>query len=227
MHGASPKEVDDTNHSHVNPRGAIANTKASALMIDSVVKLGGGLLAQRTYFDRVLEAIAAAARTRRLLIVPGGGPFADAVRRVDRRLRLSDDAAHWMAILAMDQMAHLIASCLTGSVLVATPDDIAGAIQRTQVPVLAPSRWLRDADPLPHSWDVTSDSIAAWVAGILAAPTLVLIKPPGVRSDHSAVDAYFPRALDKHVTPLVVAADDIEGIRSAVAQPKTSTTRSG
>jgi 5-(aminomethyl)-3-furanmethanol phosphate kinase len=193
------------------------------VMIDIVLKLGGGLLAQRTHLDRVLEAIAAAARTRRLLIVPGGGPFADAVRDVDRRLRLSDDAAHWMAILAMDQMAHLITSRLTGSVLVTTPDEIAGAFERINVPVLAPSRWLRDADPLPHSWDVTSDSIAAWVARILAAPTLVLVKPPGVRFDPSAVDAYFPRALDHHVTPVVVAADDIEGIRSALAQPPAST----
>jgi aspartokinase-like uncharacterized kinase len=198
----------------------------SFVLVDAVVKLGGGLLAQRTCLDRVLETIAAAARTRRLLIVPGGGPFADAVRDVDRRLRLSDDAAHWMAILAMDQMAHLIAARLTGSVLVTTRDEIAGALERPNVPVLAPSRWLRDADPLPHSWDVTSDSIAAWLARILVAPTLVLVKPPGVRFDPSAVDAYFPRALDNHVTPVVVAGDDIEGIRSALARP-TASTRSG
>jgi 5-(aminomethyl)-3-furanmethanol phosphate kinase len=204
----------------------MANTRVSTVMVDAVVKLGGGLLAQRAYLDPVLETIAAAARTRRLLVVPGGGPFADAVRDVDRRLGLSDDAAHWMAILAMDQMAHLVASRLTGSVLVTTPDEIAGALERTQVPVLAPSRWLRNADPLPHSWDVTSDSIAAWVAAILVVPRLVLIKPSGVRLDQSAVDAYFPRALGYHVTPVVVAADDTEAIRSALAQPRTSS-RSG
>jgi aspartokinase-like uncharacterized kinase len=195
-------------------------------MVDAVVKLGGGLLAQPACLDRVLEAIAAAARGRRLLIVPGGGPFADAVRDVDRRHRLSDDAAHWMAILGMDQMAHFVTSRLTGSVLVATPDEIADALGRTLVPVLAPSRWLRDADPLPHSWDVTSDSIAAWVAGTLGAPRLVLVKPPGVGLDQSAVDAYFSRALRPHVAPAVVAADDMEGMQSALEQPRTST-RSG
>jgi aspartokinase-like uncharacterized kinase len=200
----------------------MADAKLSSVMVDAVVKVGGGLLAQPTDLDRVLEAIAAA-RTRRLLIVPGGGPFADAVREVDRRLRLSDDAAHWMAILAMDQMAHLVASRLTASVLVTTPNEIAAALGRTQIPVLAPSRWLRNADPLPHSWDVTSDSIAAWVAGVLVAVRLVLIKPPGVRFDQSAVDAYFPRALTDHVTPVVVAADDVEGMRSALAEPRTST----
>jgi aspartokinase-like uncharacterized kinase len=197
----------------------MANAKPLPVTIDAVVKLGGGLLAHRTYLDPVLEEIAAPARLRRLLVVPGGGPFADAVREVDRRLRLSDDAAHWMAILAMDQMAHLVASRLAGSVLVTTPDEIATALDRAQIPVLAPSRWLQNADPLPHSWDVTSDSIAAWVAGVLVARRLVLIKPPGVPLDRSAVDAYFPRALADHVTPVVVAADDIDGIRSVLAQP--------
>jgi 5-(aminomethyl)-3-furanmethanol phosphate kinase len=199
----------------------MAEAKRSSVMVDAVVKLGGGLLLHRTYLDRVFDAIAAAARTHRLLVVPGGGPFADAVRDVDRRLRLSDDAAHWMAILAMDQMAHFVASRLTASALVTTPKDIAAALDRTQIPVLAPSRWLQNADPLPHSWDVTSDSIAAWVAGALVAAKVVLIKPPGVRCDQSAVDVYFPRALADHVTPVIVAADDIEGIRSALAEPRT------
>jgi hypothetical protein len=74
------------------------------------------------------------------------------------------------------------------------------------VAVLAPSRWLRDTDPLPHAWDVTSDSIAAWVAGQLGARHLVLVKPPGA-AGAGVVDAYFSRALSPHVTPLIVPAD--------------------
>src|SRR5688572_22505871 len=156
-------------------------------MIETVVKLGGGLLAHAAHFDAALATIGAAARARRLLIVPGGGPFAEAVREIDRRLRLSDDSAHWMAILAMNQYAHLVAARLIGGVLLEDPREIA-AVSRSaarnadaadepgstsstrsalgvKVPVLAPYRWLRQADPLPHSWTVTSDSIAAWVAG--------------------------------------------------------------
>ena len=93
--------------------------RAAAAGVETVVKLGGGLLADAVRLDAVLARIAAAAPSHRLLVVPGGGPFADAVREVDRRLRLSDDAAHWMAVLAMDQHAHLIAARLTGAVLVA------------------------------------------------------------------------------------------------------------
>jgi aspartokinase-like uncharacterized kinase len=174
------------------------------------VKLGGGLLAHPDAFAAALETIAAAARRGReaLLVVPGGGPFADAVREADRRLGLSSDAAHWMAVLAMDQYAHLIASRLDGAQLVTACSGIecAGV---GHVRVLAPYRWLRDADPLPHSWDVTSDSIAAWIAGILGARRLVLVKPPGAAGD-DLLDPFFPRARPPGVSIAIVPAHGLE-----------------
>ena len=180
-------------------------------IVDTVVKLGGGVLARADHFDAALAAIAAAATTCRLLVVPGGGPFADAVREADRRFRLSDDAAHWMAVLAMDQYAHLIAGRLPRGVVVAGSHEAAAAIASGSIPVLAPYRWLRDVDPLPHSWDVTSDSIAAWVAGAVGARRLVLIKPPGA-TGRDLVDAYFSRALPAQVAAEVVAADDFQAL---------------
>jgi aspartokinase-like uncharacterized kinase len=185
-------------------------------MVDIVVKLGGGVLACAEWFDSALTAIATAARERRLVVVPGGGPFADAVRRVDRELGLTDDAAHWMAVLAMDQYAHLIGSRAAGALLVTGPREIDAALETGRLPVLAPSRWLRRADPLPHSWDVTSDSIAAWAAGAVAARRLVLIKPPGVRAVQSVVDPYFSRALPADVASVIVAADDRRALESAL-----------
>lgn len=182
--------------------------------IDAVVKLGGGVLAHPAHFDAVIEAIGSAAGARRLLVVPGGGPFADAVRKIDRRLKLSDDAAHWMAVLAMDQHAHLIASRMKNGVLVAGPGEIAG-VAPGYVPVLAPFRWLRDVDPLPHAWTVTSDSIAAWVAGQVGARRLILVKPPGA-SGGDLVDSYFAHVLPERVTQVVVTADRIDEIESAL-----------
>ena len=111
-------------------------------------------------------------------MVPGGGPFADAVREFDRSLGLSPDAAHWMAILAMDQYAHVLADRIPGAVLHGGARGGGGErLQSGRVVVLAPSRWMRSADVLPHSWDVTSDSVAAFVAGALDAARLILIKP--------------------------------------------------
>jgi hypothetical protein len=180
--------------------------------VDVVVKIGGGLLSQSCFLDTVLAAIRAAARQHRIVIVPGGGPFADTVRGLDKQVKLSDDAAHWMAVLGMDQYAHVIASRLDGASIVETPLDIITALEGGKVPVLAPSRWLRTADPLPHSWEVTSDSIAAWVSGEVGANRLVLVKPPGVKDgNRNSVDEYFERTLPSGVEAVIVAADQIEG----------------
>lgn len=183
-----------------------------AALVDIVVKVGGGLLASAGHLDAVLAALADAADSSRVLIIPGGGPFADAVREVDRELKLSDDAAHWMAVLAMDQYAHLLVSRLPRAGLASDAAGIAAQLDHGRLPVLAPSRWLHDADPLPHSWDVTSDSIAAWVAGEVGARRLVLVKPPG--AGDQAVDPYFDRALPPEMAPPhVVAADQINALR--------------
>jgi 5-(aminomethyl)-3-furanmethanol phosphate kinase len=184
---------------------------------DVVVKVGGGVLADVAGFDAVLATLGEAARSCRLVVVPGGGPFADAVRAVDRQLGLSETAAHWMAIAAMDQYAHVIAERLDRTSLIESPREIGAAIAGGRVPILRPSRWLRETDPLPHSWDVTSDSIAAWIAGQLGARQLILVKPPGVDRSERAVDAYFAHALPRDVDLTIVPADRISELRSAVA----------
>jgi 5-(aminomethyl)-3-furanmethanol phosphate kinase len=147
---------------------------------DAVLKLGGSLSRRPTALRRLMEALGGLARTRTLVVVPGGGRFADQVRRADRSLGLSDSAAHWMAILAMDQYAHLLVDLAPAAALVRGRGEIGAG----RVNVLAPSAWLRRADPLPHSWQVTSDSIAAWVARRLDAKGLILLKD---------VDGFFDR----------------------------------
>jgi dihydroneopterin aldolase len=177
-------------------------------VVDVVVKVGGALLAQPPAFSSVLATVAAAARERHLLIVPGGGPFTDVVRNIDPALRPSEEAAHWMAILGMDQYAYLIADRLTDAAVVETPPTVAAALDAGQLPVLAPSRWLSRVDPLPHSWDVTSDSIAAWISGELSARLLVLVKPANATGDR-LVDDYFQRALPPGTDVRIVSADTL------------------
>lgn len=139
---------------------------------DWVIKVGGSLGAHPAQLRRLLASLARAARRQWLVVVPGGGSFADEVRRADRRFKLGDSAAHWMAILAMDQYGHLLADLAPGAVLVRSRRELSPG----RLNVLAPSAWLRRADPLPHSWDVTSDSIAAWIACALRARRLMLVK---------------------------------------------------
>jgi aspartokinase-like uncharacterized kinase len=133
----------------------------------TVVKVGGGI------GDEALPAVCAALAGRRsLLVVPGGGRFADAVREADRRHGLHAHTSHRMAILAMEQFGWLLSDLIPG------------------VPVLLPSGL--PLDELPASWDVTSDSIAAWVAHRVGAERLVLVKAV----DGAAVDEYFATATE-------------------------------
>jgi aspartokinase-like uncharacterized kinase len=143
----------------------------------TVVKVGGAICRAPAALRQALDAIGRLGCHRPVLVVPGGGGFADQVRLAQRELGFSDDAAHWMAILAMDQVAHLLVDRLGGARLIDQPQQVALAHDAGQIPVLAPYAWMRAADALPRSWDVTSDSIAAFIADALGARDLILLKP--------------------------------------------------
>jgi len=176
-----------------------------ACRLDTVFKVGGSLLAYPELLEATIANIVDESMHARVAIVPGGGPFADTVRETDRRFRLADEIAHWMAVLAMDQYAHLLAGVRPELALAASARDVESTIASGRIPVVAPYRWLRDADPLPHSWDVTSDSISAWFASVLGATQLVLVKVPGA-TGADAVDSYFSRALSPRLTCSIVPA---------------------
>ena len=143
----------------------------------TVLKLGGASCRSAETRRKSLEAINHLARRRSILVVPGGGAFADQVRLAQSAQGFSDDVAHWLAILAMDQVAHLIAEELDGAELIHHRQDVATAHDAGRIPVLAPYAWMRATDALPHSWDIASDSIAAFIAHQIGAVELVLIKP--------------------------------------------------
>jgi aspartokinase-like uncharacterized kinase len=127
-----------------------------------VVKLGGSL------HHQIPEIVPLLCKSERLLVVPGGGLFADVVRQE----HVSDDSAHWMAIAAMEQYAWVIASHgMKTTDILAIPETTA---------VFLPYISMRQHDPLPHSWDVTSDSIAAWIAAELGIELLVLKSVDGI-----------------------------------------------
>jgi len=144
----------------------------------TVVKVGGGLLQHDGALEHVVSAIVEAhTQGAPLVVLGGGGPFADAVRAADARWSLGDDAAHWMAIHAMDQTAHWLHARLPMSALVRSPYLAGAALDMGRLPIFAPAAWLHDTDTLPHSWDVTSDAIAAYTAGAIDAARLLLLKP--------------------------------------------------
>lgn len=143
-----------------------------------IVKLGGSLADSGG-----LESWLALLRARgggRVVIVPGGGGFAEAVRTEQKRLGFSDLAAHRMAVLAMEQYALLLLDLAPDLSPCVSPAAMRMALAAGRVGLWLPSRMV-DADPtIATSWDITSDSLAAWLARRIAAEHLVLVKSTAV-----------------------------------------------
>jgi aspartokinase-like uncharacterized kinase len=120
-----------------------------------------------------------------------------------------------MAVLGMDQYAHLIVSRMPRAVLVTDATEMSAALASRRIPVLAPYAWFRRADPLPHSWEVTSDSIAAWIARAIAASRLVLVKPPDTEPSTDLVDNYFEHVRG-NLGVETISANAIEVLRQSM-----------
>jgi dihydroneopterin aldolase len=172
-----------------------------------VVKLGGSLAAS----PALRQWLAALRRyPGPLTIVPGGGPFADAVRSAQETLRFSDAAAHDMAIMAMEQYGRALCDLEPGLLPAATPQEATATHARGEVAVWSPVAMTRADPQIPASWDMTSDSLAAWYAHEAGARALLLIKsvdfPPSPGGEGggaaSIVDpcfAHYARGLDVYI----------------------------
>lgn len=171
-------------------------------MTPVVLKLGGSLAAS----GRLRALLALVARARRpVVVVPGGGVFADAVRETQRALRFSDDAAHDMALLAMHQMADAMLALESRLVGAETLVGIARAWHRRRIPVWLPAALCAGDRRIPRDWSITSDGLAARLAERLGEVELVLVKSRSVRRTMTAktmarqgiVDPVFPVIVER------------------------------
>ncbi|HWQ18380.1 MAG TPA: uridylate kinase [Methanotrichaceae archaeon] len=150
-----------------------------------IIKVGGSLI------DTARELVVALCKKPRLdvLIIPGGGPMADLIRDLSIRHQISDEACHWMAVLAMEQYAHFLAD--------GTDAALTAEIKRPQgLAVLMPYQALQKDDRgIDHSWDYTSDSIAAVVASRLEMDFIKATDVDGIILDGRLVEEISAREL--------------------------------
>lgn len=139
-----------------------------------VVKLGGSLL-RDPLLPMWLGRIAAQGAGQ-TVIVPGGGPFADAARAVQKKWRVDDVCAHNMAVLGMAQSAHLLHGVEPRLALADSEASLRACLDEGRAAIWMPLSLQRDAPDALTSWDVTSDSLAAWLALRLGARSVVLVK---------------------------------------------------
>lgn len=145
-----------------------------------VVKIGGSL--EQAPELRAWLAVLAQAGAGRVVVVPGGGRFADAVRESQARWEFDDLTAHRMAILAMEQFGLMLAALEPRLIPATTVPAMRDALGRGD-PVLwqpAPMTLDRPEAGIAADWHMTSDSLAAWLAGRLGVAQLAVVKsvPP-------------------------------------------------
>lgn len=139
-----------------------------------IVKIGGSLFPHHA--KKLLENLLG----ENIIIIPGGGEFADKIREYDHELGFSDTASHEAAILSMDIMGILLADLVKGAKTTHTIKETKKIIKDGKIPVLLPSRILHYLDPLKHSWKVTSDSIAFYISKLINAKLLIATDVDGI-----------------------------------------------
>jgi 5-(aminomethyl)-3-furanmethanol phosphate kinase len=140
-----------------------------------VVKVGGSLALYPEKLKALCIKLTEFSQKHKLIIVPGGGEFADVVRILDKRFSLSCGVSHKMAILGMDQYGLLLSDLIPNSVVLSKLEEIEYAFELGWVPIFLPSNLLLKDDKLEKSWNVTSDAIALYIARKLETPKVLLV----------------------------------------------------
>jgi aspartokinase-like uncharacterized kinase len=144
--------------------------------LEAVLKIGGSLSKKPTKLKKLCIKLSELAKDYRLTIVPGGAEFADTVRYAYKLFSLSEGIAHKMAILAMEQYGFLLSDITPNSKITNTIKNCVKLSKKGFLPILLPHWLIYKKNPFKPSWDVTSDSIAVYVARLLKAKNLILIK---------------------------------------------------
>ncbi len=135
-----------------------------------IIKLGGSLIERGREIIRFLrDYVEEKDKALTIILIPGGGPFVEVVRNLSANISISEETAHWMAVLAMHQYGFFLAN---GEIRIPVVESM-NKIDGEPIRILLPYEMLKADDCLPHTWDVTSDTIAAFVANKIGEKTFI------------------------------------------------------
>ncbi|HEX5508230.1 MAG TPA: hypothetical protein VFX37_06975 [Pseudolabrys sp.] len=178
------------------------------------MKLGGSFVSS-PYLHNWLDVLAGCGG--HAVVVPGGGPFADAVRNAQAEVGFDDQTAHHLALMAMEQFGRVLVGVRSVFAMADTKASIARLLLAGAVPVWSPLEMVLKADDLPTNWDVTSDSLAAWLVGQIGASRLLLIKHGQWSEDRVGVAALLSDGSVDKAFPQFLAAS---GAEASIVGPK-------
>lgn len=197
-----------------------------------ILKVGGSLV-QSGRIDQVVSIIAESQRA--VVIVPGGGEFADKVRDLQAALHFDDAAAHRLAMLGMHQMADTLVTKHARFVIKDSLEGLFLAIADGRIPIWVPLPTLDGDDTIPATWDTTSDTIAARLAELLGGAPLALLKSVNARpmaganqlASEGVVDQAFPVIVARaNIQWRVFGPDDDADVMSLLMVPDAPVSKS-
>jgi 5-(aminomethyl)-3-furanmethanol phosphate kinase len=162
-----------------------------------VIKLGGSLMRSKelSFWLKSIESISI---NSKVIVVPGGGEFADSVRSLQKAREFNDHTAHKMALLAMCQYGYLLAGMNPKLHIVEDIELLSSSLGKNMPLIWLPTVLINDDSEIPASWDFTSDSIALWLATKLLAAKLVIVKSIDLKGTKTSVQKHIKdKVLDK------------------------------
>jgi aspartokinase-like uncharacterized kinase len=181
-----------------------------------VIKIGGSLLPQDSLAETIQSWTDAQPPAETVAIV-GGGELIDAVRRLDDAHGFDPAWVHWHCVGLLRTTFRWLGDQLLGWQLHATDrqfEELRMRQPRTGSPTRSERCHLVAVDsfyhvgkesPLPEDWTTTTDAIAGWLAVLLDADELVLLKSCDVDdsvslaelADQGVVDGALPMFADQ------------------------------
>jgi 5-(aminomethyl)-3-furanmethanol phosphate kinase len=143
--------------------------------VDAVIKVGGSLAEHPATLKTLGIELCRLAKNHQITVVPGGDKFADVIRDLDAKFALPAVVTHRMAILAMDQYGLLLSQVIPDCHVCDSLEAALEISSKGQVGVFLPTKLLSAYDPFEPSWDVTSDSISAYIAVKLNALNAIFV----------------------------------------------------
>ena len=167
------------------------------IIIDWVIKIGGSL-----FPEKAIELVYSLKSLKNIncLIVTGGGEFANLIRKYDIGTGFSNDVTHVTAIDSMDIIAKLLNDKFDFTNLVYSIEKAENSLKNNNIPILACSELLNEntlESEIPHSWNMTSDSISLYIANLLKAKLLIATNVDGIYTQKpTTVGAKFIHEID-------------------------------
>ncbi len=150
--------------------------------MDWLIKIGGSLFPEKAILlcQAIVDLNNSIRSPKKIVFICGGGMFANKIRKYNRDIHFSDTANHNSAIMCMDIVGTLLADKVSGLESVNSVEMVELILKQGKLPLINPSALIKSHDELEHSWKVTSDSIAMYIADLLKAKLLIATDVDGI-----------------------------------------------